>query len=137
MKPSTNSPLKIIVIGLLILAAGTISAHAVTFSLYWADSNVDKIFRSDLDGTTIEPIHTFTSDFAPTGLALDTSNNKVYWTDPNKGEIRRSDLDGSNAELVLGSLGVSGVRGIALDSASGHIYFVSDINNRINRFMRI
>lgn len=79
--------------------------------MYFSDSNVGKIWRSNLDGTNIEDLVTGLT--SPWELVLDLQmDNKIYWTDWTGGTISRADLDGSNVETVI--TGLSGPRGIAV-----------------------
>ena len=47
--------------------------------LYWTDTTDDVIRRSNLDGTGVEVV--IDNLNAPSGLALDTTNEWIYWTE--------------------------------------------------------
>jgi sugar lactone lactonase YvrE len=67
--------------------------------IYW--STLGGSIRSmDYDGTGIESI--VTDDiYQPSGLIMDSVNDKLYWTDLVGNEVKRSNLDGSGIEEVI------------------------------------
>ncbi len=98
--------------------------------MYWTDSGVDSIRRSDLDGSNIEVL-VDTGLNVPAGIALDLVGGKVYWTDYGNHTIMRADLDGTNAETILSDL--DNPWGIVVDSARGRIYWTSRYRNKIRQ----
>ena len=87
--------------------------------LYWTDYKFPpKIQRSNLDGTNIEIV--ITTELSPSGIALDTDEQKIYWTNSEAGKIQRANLDGTDIEDVVESRRVP--QGIALDVKRGKIY---------------
>ena len=78
--------------------------------IYWADSDADKIQRSNLDGSSVEDV--ITKGTGPRCLAIDPHSLKLYWTGLESDTIYRSNLDGTNINEVVKGFG--GPRGIAL-----------------------
>ena len=89
--------------------------HTAATMMYWTDYRTDTIYRSNLDGSNVEPL--VTGEEYPRGIALDVSGGKIYWTGWG---VYRSNLDGSNVE-PLGT--GTDAEGIALDVAGGKIYW--------------
>jgi len=98
--------------------------------IYWADEEVNKIRRADLDGSNIEDL---VSDAAmkPKALALDLDGGKMYWADEDVAKIRRANLDGSNIEDLLS--GISKPRALALDVSGGKMYWADEDADKILR----
>ena len=99
--------------------------------MYWADTNVDKIQRSYLDGSGVETLVATGLD-APIGIALDVAGDKMYWTDPGADRIQRSNLDGSGVETLV-TTGLDAPIGIALDVAGGKMYWTDSGTDKIQR----
>ena len=78
--------------------------------IFWADSDADKIQKSDLDGTSVEDV--INEGNGPRCLAIDTYALHLYWRGLNTDSIYRSNLDGS--EIVEVVKGFGGPRGIGL-----------------------
>ncbi|MEO9485673.1 MAG: DUF5050 domain-containing protein [Ekhidna sp.] len=91
--------------------------------VYWADPSLKKISRSNLDGSVLEDVITFSGNTQFEGLAIDTLNNKIYWRTFNNG-IERADLDGLNQEPVIGIVGNGD---IAIDPVNNSVFWTSQI----------
>jgi hypothetical protein len=99
--------------------------------MYWTDYGIDKIKRSNLDGTGVETLIS-TGLNGPFGLALDIAGGKMYWTDFGTNKIQRSNLNGSVIEdLVI--TGLSDPYGIALDVFGGKMYWTDIGTDKIQR----
>ncbi|GJM25868.1 MAG: hypothetical protein DHS20C16_22830 [Phycisphaerae bacterium] len=120
---------------------GTVNPSDIAIDLdggkmYWTDLQyTPSIFRADLDGSNMEPLHD--SPVGAEEIALDLVNGKMYWianggfipctTDCSR--IRRSNLDGTGAEDIVvfenqPDFNASDVyRGLAIDSTRGKIYW--------------
>jgi hypothetical protein len=96
--------------------------------VYWTDDTANKIQMSDEDGSNVEDL--ITGLDRPTGLDVDTVNNKLYWT--NNLQIMRANLDGTNAQTVY--TGTLITMDIKLDAAGGKMYWTHD--NGTSRVMR-
>ena len=105
-------------------SGGTITA------MYWADEEVDKIQRADLDGSNIEDLVTAVT-MQPRALALDIAGGKMYWADENVGKIQRANLDGSNIEDIVSN--IDKPRALALDIADGKMYWADEEVDKIQR----
>ena len=79
-------------------------------NIFWADSDADKIQKSDRDGTSVEDV--VNEGNGPRCLAIDPYALHLYWTGLNTDSIYRSNLDGSDIVEVVKGFG--GPRGIAL-----------------------
>ena len=99
--------------------------------MYWAENNLKKLQRANLDGTVVENLVT-TGLSAPYGLVLDVAGGKMYWTDRGAGKIQRAHLDGSNVEDLV-TTGLSSPLGITLDVAGGKMYWADNGTDKIQR----
>ena len=89
--------------------------------LYWLDNSPRRIRRSDLDGSNIEDIFTFSADVFPRRLVLDSVGGKLYWSDvQERDRLLRANLDGSDVEILFRTLGLDA---FALDERKGHVYW--------------
>jgi len=79
-------------------------------NIYWADSQANKIQRSNLDGSSVEDV--IINCNGPRCLAIDEHTLKVYWTALNSDSIYCSDMDGSNINEIVSGFGAP--RGIGL-----------------------
>ena len=69
--------------------------------LYWADSVLDKIQRSDLNGSNVENIVVNGLDTVD-GIAIDPVGRKIYWTDTgSNSRIELANLDGSMRKVLI------------------------------------
>ena len=100
---------------------------AVAF-LYWIDSGVDRIQRSNLEGSGVEDVVVGVE--ASVALALDGPGGRIYWVDGGAGKIQRVALDGFFEEELVTGLEAPG--GLALDTTSGKVYW-ADGAGRIQR----
>jgi len=112
--------------------------------MYWADANVSRIYRADLDGRNSEVLIDIASfraaDYAVGvgaarnlefttvwGLVLDLVNHELTWTDYFAGDIHRASMDGAVDVTQITQL-VSGLvtpRGITIDDVDGSLYWVT------------
>ncbi|XP_064634178.1 low-density lipoprotein receptor-related protein 4-like isoform X2 [Lineus longissimus] len=72
----------------------------VAEKLYWADSVLDKIQRSSLDGSQVEDIIVNGLDTTD-GIAVDPIRRKVYWTDTGNNRIEMSTYDGKMRKVLI------------------------------------
>jgi hypothetical protein len=69
----------------------------------------DVVKRSNLNGSSVEPLYPVGANLNPNGIALDLANGKVYWgqdvsgPSPYVAKIMRMGLDGSNPVDVITS----------------------------------
>ncbi len=97
--------------------------------LYWSDTQLKRIYRTNLDGSNLERI-VDESVARPTHIALDETAGKLYWADANEKSIRRSNLDGSNIETIA-STGGRSVSSITLDTTENRVYWSRMHSSRI------
>jgi len=95
--------------------------------LYWMSYSQNKIWRSNLDGTSAQTIVSTSFD-AECAMAVDGSGGKIYWVANDR--IHRANLDGSSSETIVSS-GLSSVNGI--DVGGGKIYWPDATNDTIKR----
>ena len=100
-------------------------------TIYWTDSETDKIQRANLDGSQIEDLVTTGLD-SPSGLALDVAGDKIYWTDWGMDKIQRANLDGSQIEDLV-TIGLDGPSSLALDVAESKMYWADWGTGKIQR----
>jgi len=100
-------------------------------AMYWADEEVDKIQRADLDGSNIEDLVT-AAIMKTKALALDVAGGKMYWADEEVDKIQRADLDGSNIEDLVTAATMK-TKALALDVAGGKMYWADEEVDKIRR----
>jgi hypothetical protein len=100
------------------------------YSQFQQSVGIITIFRSNLDGTGIEPIITSTAG-QTYNLAISQSLQKLYWTVANGATttVYRSNLDGTGVE-TLASLGAF-VPGICIDEDNQKLYLAYWQNNEV------
>jgi DNA-binding beta-propeller fold protein YncE len=99
-------------------------ASAAVSGLIWTDSFSDKLWVSDLDGSSGAPLLELPSGALPRHIATDLTNGHIYWSNEgngNNGSISRAALDGSGATPIVS--GLNGVFGMAVDTVGGSIYW--------------
>jgi sugar lactone lactonase YvrE len=77
------------------------------------------IRRSNLDGTGVEVV--IDNLNAPSGLALDTTNEWIYWTELGSQRILRSSYNGVVQEVVVANSVIA--RSVVLDVPNGKMYW--------------
>ena len=119
-------------------ASGTLFIHGHTTladdqSLYFGERTVDRVSRSDLNGSSIEEILSDTFE-SPIDIKYNPNDKKIYvtygWELPSL--IERASLDGSNRETLLA---ISGIHtwGLALDPGAGKMYWADRTDNKLYR----
>ena len=68
--------------------------------VYWSDSVLDKIQRSNLDGSDVEDVMIDGLDTTD-GLAIDSTGRKIYWTDTGSNRIEVATLDGRMRKVLI------------------------------------
>lgn len=101
-------------------------------SIFWTETRFNEIRKIDLTGGSNTQI--VSNQFAPFGIALDTTGNKMYWVDFTLSQLKRANLDGSNVELLAENLGAP--QNLALDLVNNKIY-VTGVFFRPDRFANI
>ena len=103
-----------------------VSSVVYARKIYWTDFGTDKIKRSNLDGSAVEDLVTFSIPglTGPKGIAIDLAASKMYWTFEvfPAHKIQRANLDGSNLEVMVTTFPPAPL-GIALDPASNKMYW--------------
>ena len=97
--------------------------------MYWVGEDMDKIQRTNLNGSHIEALVTTGN---PWGITLDLVGNQMYWTDQETDKIQRANLDGSNIEDLV-TIGLDVPIGIALDIKGNKMYWADRGTNKIQR----
>ena len=99
--------------------------------LYWTDGALDRIGRSNIDGTN--PQHLVTTgqfnpaDFNnPQGLSLDLTAGKMYWVNKDLGAIYQANLDGSDEKILVEDRFNLDPVDTALDLDAGKVYWLCD-----------
>ena len=112
--------------------------------MYWTDRTLDKIQRSNLDGTNVEVIvKKDTLTISPNCIALDVNSNKIYWGNWRREIIQRANLDGSDVEhltieerilpqnLIIDQL--ISAQNIKLDLKADKLYWTNVFGGKIAR----
>jgi hypothetical protein len=131
MKPWRNTLGLIGLVLLVVLLAGSCvpwnpfaGAGFGELKIYWVSTN--RVYRSELDGTSIEELYVDSGTPTYSAIAFDPVNQKVYWSDTSgTPDIMRSDLDGSGKETISSV----GPDTLAIDPYDEKIYYRSGSNN--------
>jgi DNA-binding beta-propeller fold protein YncE len=89
--------------------------------LYWADYDLDRIYRANLDGSLVEVWQTLAPGAHPWGVVFNMSDQSIYWTEYGSGRIQRA-ATLSGFPIVLLS-GIPGPTYIAIDALGGNMYW--------------
>lgn len=109
---------------LVTLAAGAnprgIAVDHAGGRIYWADFDLDGIYRANLDGSGAALWIGLPSQAHPWGVAFDPVGQQVYWTE-YAGKLRRAPTATGLSSTLLG--GLANPTYIALDPAGGFMYW--------------
>ncbi|XP_022244841.1 low-density lipoprotein receptor-related protein 4-like isoform X1 [Limulus polyphemus] len=89
--------------------------------IYWSDTSLDKIQRSDLNGKGKEDIFTVGLEMVD-GLAVDSIGHKIYWSDNKRNHIEVADLDGYYRKVLIWE-NLDSPRGLVLHYDKGFMYW--------------
>ncbi len=114
--------------------AWAIFIEITTHKIYWADVNLQRIQRANLDGSSVETVVSGPFSFIedPGGIAVDPVNQRLYWTDFLVDKIARTDLS-THTTVTLVTSDMSIPRGIDLDLAAGFMYWVDGGTGKLRR----
>ncbi|KAA0723842.1 Low-density lipoprotein receptor-related protein 4 [Triplophysa tibetana] len=98
-----------------------IGVDAVEGKVYWSDSTLKKISRSNVNGTQQEEIVS-TGLLTTDGLAVDSVGRKIYWTDTGTNRIEVANLNGSMRKVLVWQ-NLDSPRAIALYHEMGYMYW--------------
>lgn len=97
--------------------------------IYWTDTGLDKIMRSNLDGTNIQTLYTISGLANPKGIA--GNNGYIYWSDTytTNNKVHRISTTSTNYQVIVGDQfnNVS-----AVDVSSGELFFSSNYLKKLN-----
>jgi len=84
----------------------TLLAAAVTTpvvgKMYWSDTQDNRMYRANLDGTSMQTIVNLGTQLGcPT---LDVAGGKIYFGNYGDGDMCRANLDGSALQILFGGL---------------------------------
>jgi hypothetical protein len=114
-----------------------ITIDSTNGKIYWTATNLTAgpgIFRSNLDGSSAEPLEFFgaSSLHTPFGIAVDERSQTMYWADFGAGAIERAAAT-SQAPWQAIVTGLSGPVGVALDPDSGFVFWTDANAGNIGR----
>lgn len=97
--------------------------------IYWTDTGLDKIMRSNLDGTTIQTVYTIPGLANPKGIA--GNDGYIYWSDTyvTNNKVHRISTSSTNYQVVVGEQ-FNSVSTVAL--SSGELFFSSNYLKKLN-----
>lgn len=110
-------------------APSSLAIDAAGGKVYWVNAFIDRIERSNLDGTGRE---TLTVGAGAVSIDLHTASGKIYWSNTAADKIQRSNLDGSALEDVLLTPGPAS---ISIDSAAARIYWTNTTDRVVRSAM--
>ena len=99
--------------------------------MYWVESQ--KIWRTNLDGTSTQDLVTGLVSYSSHDLALDVAGGKMYWAAESPGAIQRANMavNATVEDLIKRPLGSPEY--LALDVAGGKIYWTEWDTQKIRR----
>jgi streptogramin lyase len=89
--------------------------------IYWADFDLNGIFRANLDGSGPMMWQLLPVGCGPYGVAVDPVGGFVYWTEYNTGSLRRVSTLGTGLTTLVS--GLANPTYLALDVAGGRMYW--------------
>ncbi|XP_067144345.1 low-density lipoprotein receptor-related protein 4-like [Centruroides vittatus] len=98
-----------------------LDVDSVEEKIYWSDNGLDKIQRSNLDGTHVEDIVIHGLDTVD-GLAVDFHGRKIYWTDSGHNSIEVCELNGKFQKVLIWE-NLDSPRAITLIYQMGYMYW--------------
>ncbi|KAJ8299613.1 hypothetical protein KUTeg_023673 [Tegillarca granosa] len=98
-----------------------IDVDSIRGKIYWTDTILDKIMRSNLDGSEMEDVIGAGLD-TPDGLAVDEVGNKVYWTDTGLNRIEVANTDGTMRKVLFWE-NLDQPRAIVVYYEAGYMYW--------------
>ena len=108
---------------------GKLALDRVNDKLYWSSLAEDAIFRSNIDGSTIEKIIDPQDDqISPYDVAVNPDQNILFWSDQFGDSIYRANLDGSNNQFIVEP---DEIGSMTLDPVNGRIYFTDLFSSRV------
>lgn len=100
-----------------------IAIDSVNDHLYWTDTGIDKVMRSNLDGSS-RTVILDTNLQEPRAIVLDEANSMMYLSDwGTNPKIEKCMLDGSNRRTIVKE-DLLWPNGLALDFNEGRIYWI-------------
>jgi gliding motility-associated-like protein len=134
--------------GWIIIDAGINCSLPNPPHIYWTEnigdiSGENEIHRTDLDGNNFGQYYTGVSDEI-SGIAMDTTNNRLYWTDAAQAQIIYGVIgptglsSGPTTVIDFPNSAANDLEDLALDLANAHIYFThgnaeTGFTNKIGR----
>ena len=102
--------------------------------VYWTEWDLDRIMRSNLDGTDVEVLYDYPafSNNNPQDIEIDQTNGWLFWTNPIGQEIVRSDLDGGNL-IVVKTFDNGLPQYLEIDHDNHFIYVTNNVEGTIER----
>jgi hypothetical protein len=89
--------------------------------IYWADFDLNGIYRANLDGSVVTLLVSLPVDSRPYGIVVNAPAQLIYWTEYGGGKIKRANTDGT-AVTTLAS-GLFNPTYITLDPATARMYW--------------
>jgi len=107
-----------------------IAFDPVERKLYWTDTTLGRIQRSDDLGTNIETAITSAGIF-PIGIAIDPVNRRVVWTDFLGNQIRGFDLLDGTTTIIAGAPAAISPTTLATNPAHQEVFWVNNTDGSI------
>ncbi len=98
--------------------------------LYWTDTTLGRIQRSDDLGTNIETAITSAGIF-PIGIAIDAVNRRVVWTDFLANQIRGLDLLDGTTTIIAGAPAAISPTTLAINPTHQEVFWVNNTDGSI------
>ena len=95
--------------------------------IYWVDSSGDEIYKSNLDGTSVEAVFAGI-DVTGAGMALDIDGGRVFYIGSNTVQV--ANMDGTGTPYELGD-GTGDPYDVALDIPNEKVYAISEGEEKI------
>jgi DNA-binding beta-propeller fold protein YncE len=100
--------------------------------MYWTDSDANRVWSANRDGTAAAPLITLAAGSEPRGIAVDANHGHIYWTENGTNRIRRANIDGSNI-IDLPITGLNFPADIELDLIHNKLYWADRDARQIRR----
>lgn len=110
---------------LIALPAGSnprgIAVDRLNNKLLWADAGLDRIYKSNLDGTGVVVVLQLAVGARPWGIAVNPQAQWVYWTEYINTRLARIDYSGANFTDIF--VGLTNPTYLVRDAATDRLYW--------------
>jgi DNA-binding beta-propeller fold protein YncE len=127
-------PIAPVALTLTVICLLLASTAAGADSVYWVNSDGNKISHANSDGSGGGDVPIAGAPVGrPSGLAIDAAAGRLYWANRDDNAIHYSNLNGSGGALLNTAGATAGsATGLAIDPAAGRLYWANTSAGKIS-----